>query len=162
MNTENTTENENSSTNFHFKLYKLIILLFILSFIPLVSLSNKAAGGGLFSALILLYNFQSFSKGYSKFKIVLNTFIATLAYYLFTLGQTFFAYLNMLNEITKRVEVITDTIDLGFTIVNAKLLLMFIPLSICSIAIFRKGKLNNKLYKLAILINALIFMAILY
>ena len=160
MSNENNMENEVSLIKFNFKLYQLIILLFVISFIPLVTLSNKVVGGGLFSALILIFNFESLTKGYSKLKIVINTFITTLIYYLFTLCQTFFIYINIINEITKSVEGITGTFDIGFTVVNGKLILMFIPLTIASLTIFKKGKLDKKLFKLAFILNMLFFITI--
>lgn len=160
MSNENNMENEISLIKFNFKLYQLIILLFVISFIPLVTLSNKVVGGGLFSALILIFNFESLTKGYSKLKIIINTFITTLIYYLFILCQTFFIYINIINEITKSVEGITGTFDIGFTVVNGKLILMFIPLTIASLTIFKKGKLDKKLFKLAFILNMLFFITI--
>ena len=162
MSNQNDMENKNSLIKFNFKFYQLIILLFLISFIPLVTFSNKVIGGLLFSLLILIFNFECVSKGYSKLKIVLNTFIATLIYYLFTLVQTFFTYINIINEITKRVEISTGNFDIGFTLVNGKLLIMFIPLSITSLIIFRKEKFDKKLFKLAFIINMLIFTSIIY
>lgn len=162
MSNQNDMENKNSLIKFNFKFYQLIILLFLISFIPLVTFSNKVIGGLLFSLLILIFNFECVSKGYSKLKVVLNTFIATLIYYLFTLVQTFFTYINIINEITKRVEISTSNFDIGFTLVNGKLLIMFIPLSVTSLIIFRKEKFDKKLFKLAFIINMLIFIAIIY
>lgn len=154
--------NDNSLTKFNFKFYKLIIILFIISFIPLINLSNKAIVGLLFSILILSFNFESFSKDCSKLKIVLNTFIATLIYYLLTLCQTFFAYINIINEITNQVEGITESIDLGFALVNGKLLLMCIPLSITSLMVVRNVEFDKKLFKVAFIINMIIFIGISY
>ncbi len=68
MSNQNDMANKNSLIKFNFKFYKLIILLFLISFIPLVTFSNKVIGGLLFSLLILIFNFECVSKGYSKLK----------------------------------------------------------------------------------------------
>lgn len=133
------------------------MVLFLVSFIPLINLGNKIVVGLLFSIIILIFNFQHFSKEDSRVKLVLTTFLATVIYYVLAIGQRLLASINIINELTTIVKFTNENIDLGFALVNGQLLLVFIPLSITSLMLMRKDKLEDKTIKVAVIINMILF-----
>lgn len=148
---------EKSLIKSKFKFYKLIMVLFLVSFIPLINLSNKVVVGLLFSIIILIFNFQRFSKEDSRVKLVLTTFAATVIYYVLAIGQRLLVSINIINEVATIGKFTNENIDLDFALVNGQLLLVFIPLSITSLILMKRDKLDDKTIKVAVIINMILF-----
>lgn len=137
------------------KLYQIIIFVLIISFIPLVNMLNKVIVGFFLSSIILYFNIKTLDETNSKSKVFLNSFIANLTYYLFATFQTFLTYINLINSIKENMH--STTIDISFILISIKLILFWIPLGISSLICSNNYKKYNKIIKIFVIINTIIF-----
>lgn len=145
--------NQTKDTNL--KLYQIIIFVLILSFIPLVNILNKVIVGIFLSSIILYFNIKTLDNANSKSKVFLNSFIANLTYYLFAAFQTFLTYINLINNIKENMH--STTIDISFVLISIKLIIFWIPLGISSLICFKNHQKYNKIMKIFVIINTIIF-----
>lgn len=145
----------NQTKDANLKLYQIIIFILIISFIPLVNLLNKVIVGIFLSSIILYFNIKTLDNTNSKSKVFLNSFIANLTYYLFATFQTFLTYINLINNIKANMH--STTIDISFILISIKLILFWIPLAVSSLICFKNHQKYNKIIKLFVIINTIIF-----
>lgn len=145
----------NQTKDANLKLYQIIIFILIISFIPLVNILNKVIVGIFLSSIILYFNIKTLDNTNSKSKVFLNSFIANLTYYLFATFQTFLTYINLINNIKANMH--STTIDISFILISIKLILFWIPLAVSSLICFKNHQKYNKIIKLFVIINTIIF-----
>lgn len=151
------TTRNTPSNNFSITLKLILILIILVSFIPLVSTFNIIIAGTFLILLTMLYNIECLKNGCSKLKIFFQNLGLISLYYSLSFFCTFVTYIGTVDKLEKSTVLVLDSIDASFIFVNIKMLLLFIPISIASFISFRKGKTNNNLFRVFLLINVILF-----
>lgn len=137
----------------------LLLFIFIISCIPLVSMSNIIIGGLFLILTIIYYDGQLIKKGCKKSKIIFNNILVFILYYIVSAFQIFITYISVFAKIGEKVDL--SILNLNFIFLDIKVLVMIIPITISSFLCFKRGIFNSMLYRILVLGNLVLFMLIL-
>lgn len=137
------------------------ILIVLFSCIPLINISNIIIVATLLIVSIMNYNVKLICQESPKINfgiIILRNIIIFIFYYFITLMQTFLSYLGLISKLSEFSNV--DVVDVGFSLVDPKIILMSIPIIISSFLCVKNGVLKKKIFIFLNVINILIFIFI--
>ena len=109
------------------------ILIVLFSCIPLINISNIIIVATLLIVSIMNYNVKLICQESPKINfgiIIFKNIIIFIFYYFITLMQTFLSYLGLISKLSEFSNV--DVVDVGFSLVDPKIILMSIPIIISS------------------------------
>ncbi|MBD7916472.1 hypothetical protein H9660_15110 [Clostridium sp. Sa3CUN1] len=137
------------------------ILIVLFSCIPLINISNIIIVATLLIVSIMNYNVKLICQESPKINfgiIIFKNIIIFIFYYFITLMQTFLSYLGLISKLSEFSNV--DVVDVGFSLVDPKIILMSIPIIISSFLCVKNGVLKKKIFIFLNVINILIFIFI--
>ena len=137
------------------------ILIVLFSCIPLINISNIIIVATLLIVSIMNYNVKLICQESPKINfgiIIFKNIIISIFYYFITLMQTFLSYLGLISKLSEFSNV--DVVDVGFSLVDPKIILMSIPIIISSFLCVKNGVLKKKIFIFLNVINILIFIFI--
>ncbi len=137
------------------------ILIVLFSCIPLINISNIIIVATLLIVSIMNYNVKLICQESPKINfgiIIFKNIIIFIFYYFITLMQTFLSYLGLISKLSEFSNV--DVVDVGFSLVDPKIILMSIPIIISSFLCVKNGVLKKKIFIFFNVINILIFIFI--
>lgn len=133
----------------------------LFSCIPLINISNIIIVATLLIVSIMNYNVKLICQESPKINfgiIIFKNIIIFIFYYFITLMQTFLSYLGLISKLSEFSNV--DVVDVGFSLVDPKIILMSIPIIISSFLCVKNGVLKKKIFIFLNVINILIFIFI--
>lgn len=137
------------------------ILIVLFSCIPLINISNIIIVATLLIVSIMNYNVKLICQESPKINfgiIIFKNIIIFIFYYFITLMQTFLSYLGLISKLSEFSNL--DVVDVGFSLVDPKIILMSIPIIISSFLCVKNGVLKKKIFIFLNVINILIFIFI--